>query len=383
MKNKSFFTSVLVGLLAGNVFAEGDLPFSVINTLRFGYDDNVYSTSKNQEESAYVQDIIDLSFRAALSDRTDLIFKSRFDFRSDKEMNFHPNIYAVLTHSVSPRLLLQLSDKFTSGNRHTSSKEGRYNYYHNTLEFLPSYVLSPKDSLSAPVSYTIKRHEDEIDNEDTDIISAGLSWKRELSPQRTWAALHFSQLMIDYINRDSTADFTRLSAEISHTFNPQWQGVLAGGVTFDQTDFTVQGTNLNVTSEGVNPYFNAGLTYSPSPQTRFTANVIQQYKESSSASYAGENARTIALGAQHDFTAKIMGKLTASFTETERDQQDNETTSGGTTNEEYYDLALRFQYKINRMNFLELGFRHREKAYDISSRDWDQNMVDVGWRVEL
>lgn len=382
MKNKSFFASVLVGLLAGNVFAEGDLPFSVINTLRFGYDDNVYSTSDNQEESAYVQDIIDLSFRAALSDRTDLIFKSRFDFRSDKELEFHPNIYAVLTHSVSPRLLLQLSDKFTSGNKNTSSKEGRYNYYNNTLEFLPSYVLSPKDSLSAPVSYTIKRHEEEIELEDTDIISAGLSWKRELSPQRTWAALHLSHLMVDYVNRDSTADFTRLIAEISHTFNPKWHGVLAGGVTFDQTDFTVQGTNLNVTSEGVNPYFRAGLTYSPSPQTRFTANITQQYKESDSALYAGESARTLALGAQHDFTAKIMGKLTASFTETERDRQDSET-NGGSTTEEYYDLALRFQYKINRMNFLELGLRHREKAYDTANRDWDQNMVDIGWRVEL
>ena len=54
-----------------------------------------------------------------------------------------------------------------------------------------------------------------------------------------------------------------------------------------------------------------------------------------------------------------------------------------TTREEFMELALRFQYKVNRINFLELGFRHREKAYDYGDRDWNQNIVDIGWRVEL
>ena len=386
MKNKQIFIVVLIGVLAGNIFAEGNMPFSVINTLRVGYDDNVYRTSQNPQESAYVEDIVDLSFRAALSDRTDLIFKSRFNYRSDKEMVFHPNLYAVLTHSVSPRLMLQLSDKFTSGNKTSSTREGRYEYYYNTLSFSPSYVLTPKDRLSVPLSYQIKRNENKIDAEDADIISAGVSWKRELSPQRTWAALNLSQVMVDYVNRDSKADYTQITAELSHTFNPQWQGVVEGGVTFSQTDFsyTIPGTNINVNvkSDEVNPYFRAGLTYSPSQRTRLTADVYQKFRDSNSALYAGENARALAFGAQHDFTAKIMGKLTTRFVETDRDQKNNET-GGGTTTEDYFDIGLRFQYKLNHSNFIEFGVRHKEKAYDTGNRDWDQNMADIGWRVEL
>ena len=382
MKKRQLLIPILVGLIVGQIFAEGDRPFTIINTLRFGYDDNVYRSSDDPVKSAYIQDVIDLSFRAALSDRTDLIFKSRFDYRSDKEMNFYPNIYAVLTHSVSPRLLIQLSDKYRSGSKTSREASERYNYFENTLSFVPSYVLTPQDSLSAPVSYKIKRHEEEVEKLDTDILSAGLTWKRTLSPQRTWVALNLNQMMIDYINRDSSYDSTRITAEISHTFNPEWHGSLEFGVSFDQTDFAIPLLSTNVTSESMNPFFRAGLEYEPSPRTRFTADISQQYSESESTLYAGQTSRELRLGAQHDFTAKIMGKVTARFGETERDQQESET-GGGTTNEERFDLDFRLHYKLNRINFLELGMKHSEKTYDTGDRSWDQNMIDVGWRVEL
>jgi len=381
MKKRQLIIPILAGLVVGQIFAESESPLTVVNTLRLGYDDNVYRTSDDAQASAYLQDIIELSFRAALSERTDLIFTSRFDYQSDKEGNFYPSLYAVLTHSASPRLMLQLSDKLTSGNRTSSSEEGRYDYFENTLSFAPSYVLSPKDSLSAPVSYMIKRHDDEVDYQDVDIITGGVSWKRELSPQRTWAAINLNQMWADYVNRDSTYDSTRLTTEISHTFNPEWHGNVEAGVTFDKTDFT-DNVGKNTTSDGTNPFFAAGLAYEPSPQTRFTADVSRQYKDSNNASYAGETSSALTLGAQHDFTAKIMGKVTARFVESEYDRADNEA-GGGDTTDEYFDLSVRMHYKINRINFLELGLRHRETSYDDGDHDWDQNMVDVGWRVEL
>src|SRR6056297_891703 len=122
MKKQKLFIAIFVGLTAGHILAENDRPFSIINTLRVGYDDNVYRTSANEEESAYIADIIELAFRAALSDRTDLTFKSQFVYRSDDdENNFYPNLYAILTHSVSPRLLLELSNKVQSNSKTTSA----------------------------------------------------------------------------------------------------------------------------------------------------------------------------------------------------------------------------------------------------------------------
>ncbi len=384
MKKQKLFIAILVGLTAGHILAENDRPFSIINTLRVGYDDNVYRTSANEEESAYIADIIELAFRAALSDRTDLTFKSQFVYRSDDdENNFYPNLYAILTHSVSPRLLLELSNKVQSNSKTTSAVPGKYNYVYNTLSFVPSYVLSSKDSLSAPMSYKVKRNESSIDTEDTDLFSAGLTWKRQLTPQRTWAALNLRHTMVDYINRDSENNITLASAQILHTFNPQWQANLAAGGTYNESDFSRGG--VNVKSDNVNPYLSAGLTFAPSPVTRFTANVSQQYQESDTSLYAGQEATSFTLGAQHDFTAKIMGKLTASYVDSDYDSSEFEQLLGiADRSEEYIDVGVRFQYKLNRNNSLELGVRHREKMYDnIANRDWEQNLVDVGWRLEL
>jgi hypothetical protein len=46
------------------------------------------------------------------------------------------------------------------------------------------------------------------------------------------------------------------------------------------------------------------------------------------------------------------------------------------------DLGLRLSYKLNRIHFLETGIRHSKIDRD-AGEDWEQNVVDVGWRVEL
>lgn len=382
MKKQQLLIPVLIGLVTGQVFAEGDRPFSVVNTLRVGYSDNIDRSSDDKDGSAFIRDMVDLSFRAALSDRTDLIFKSRFDYRSDKdENNLYPSLYAVLTHSVSQRMLLQLSDKFKSGEMTSRYGDGRFDYFENTASLVSSYIMTPKDSLSVPVSYTIERHDNEIKEEDTDIIVAGVNWKRELSPQRTWAALNVNQILVDYTERDSSFESTRFTAEISHTFNPEWQGNLEAGLSFDESD---RG-GLRGDSKGESPYLRAGLAYTPSPRTRLTGDFTHQYKESDNSGYSAETSSEIRLGAQHDFTAKIMGKVTARFEKMDYDAGDTEDPVPVEEDEtiDRFDFDIRFHYKLNRINFLELGYRYTEKTYDTADTDWDENMVDVGWRVEL
>lgn len=382
----------MAGLIVGQIFAEGELPFTVVNTLRFGFDDNVdiKSKSNNPESSTYIEDLVELSFQATLSGRTDLVFKSRFRYRKDlnsddddgSENDFYPNLYTVLTHSVSPRLWVQLSDTYTSGNKTSSSSpaSGGYDYFENTFSFKPSYALSHKDRLSAPISYMIRRNDQKLEDEDADIISAGLTWRRTLSPQRTWAALNLTQSATEY-NRDSTKDSTRITAEISHTFNPEWHGRLEGGFSLDQRDFVRTGTNE--TTSGMHPIFEAGLTYNPSPRTRLSADLSRKYTDSNgTASYVGETVSQLKLGAQHDFTAKIMGKVTALYRNKEREAQDHER-GGAATNEERFNLNFLLRYKVNRLNFIDMNLRHSQKAYDDSDNNWDQNMFDIGWRVEL
>ncbi len=367
----------MAGLIVGHIFAEGDRPFTVVNTLRVGYDDNLNRNSADDSTSAYIQDVVNLAFRAALSDRTDLLFRSNFTFHSDDDrQKLDPNIYAILSHSVSPRLLIQLSEMYMSDYTTAANADGRYDYFKNTLRADPTYVLSSKDRLSVPLSYTTKQHESDIDTLDYDMYTAGLSWKRDLSPQRTWAALHATQIMVDYDNRDSSFDSTRLTTEISHTFNPQWQGSIEAGLSFDETSF--QGES----SSAQNPYFRTTLAYEPSPRTRLSGEFSHQYRESDNSLYAGETASEIRLAAQHDLTAKIMGKISARFLDAQYDSIDNEIGGGGSDTERL-DFEALLQYKLNRINFLELRLKHSDISYGSNQGDYDQNMIDLGWRVEL
>ncbi|MBI9020117.1 MAG: outer membrane beta-barrel protein [Verrucomicrobia bacterium] len=380
MKKTKLILPIMVGLLVGQIFAEGDRPFSVINTIRFGYNDNVNRSQNDPESSSYIEDIIDFAFNASLSERTDLVVKSQVRLKTDTENNIHPNIYAVLSHSVSPRTLLRVSEKFKSSEKTTgkTGSDGRYNYYNNNLGVVGTYVLSERDRLELSLNHSMRRHDEEIEDEDSTTIEGGLSWARDIRPQRTSMSLNLRQRMVEYDNRDSSYDATEISGELSHTFNPEWQGTVELGGTHVRPDLPAPANS----DAHLEPLIKLGVTYSPSPRTRVTGNFSQTYDVSDSSQYGGKTARVFTLGFQHDLTAKLMAKAIARKLYTEYDENDNET-GGGRSDEERLDLDFRLTYKLNRINFLEMGVKHSEKTYDDGDGDWTQNMFDVGWRVEL
>lgn len=379
MKKRQLFVPIFVGLLAGQLFAEGDRSFKVVNTLRAGYDDNI-ERERNAEGSAFVEDMLDLFYHPNLSAQTDLVIKTRLKYASDEETNLNPNLYAVLTHNFSQRFGVQLSEKYRKDQVTSAVSSGRDDYFENTVSLTPSYVISNKDRLTAPVSYTVKRYNGAIVNrQDTDLVTAGMSWQHELAAQKTWMALNATQVMADYKKRNATYDATRLTAQLSHTFTPEWHGDVEVGASFDETDTQVAG--VSTTSSGTNPFLRLGLDFTPSPRSRLRGDFTHRYRESGNSLYAGETTTSVRLGAEHDITAKILGKVSVLLEETEHDASDGSATAD--ESESRFDLDCRLQYKVNRINFLELGFKHREKQFDQSPNDWEGNRIDVGWRIDL
>jgi len=124
------------------------------------------------------------------------------------------------------------------------------------------------------------------------------------------------------------------------------------------------------------------LVYAPSPRSRLTGGYNYRYEESDLSTYGGQTSSEFRFTAQHDVTAKILAKAIVRCADIEYDKKDGET-GAGKSDEERLDLIAELRYKINRLNFLELRLKHSEKTYDSGAGDWDQNMIDVGWRVEL
>ena len=239
-------------------------------------------------------------------------------------------------------------------------------------------MLDEKNRLSASVNHGVERNDGVLDSLDYTQVGVGLAWLRTIRPQRTRAKLALDHTMMEYDNRDSSYDSTDVSLEVNHTFNQSWHATVMGGITYLQPDF---GT-LADSSADVAPLFSLATTYSPSPRTRFTGRFLQRYGVSSSSSYGAMNSQEYRIGVQHDLTAKILAKGTIRFLDSQYDSGDNET-GGGKSDEERMDLIAELRYKINRLNFLELRLMHSEKTYDTGRGDWDNNSIDLGWRVEI
>lgn len=423
MNRMKVWMPVLIGLVAGQIFAAGESPLKVVNTVRVGYSDNLSRSVSNKEAGSFVTDIIDLSFRAALSDRTDVMVKSQLTLLDDSSgSDFYPNLYLMLNHSVSPRLLLRLSEYYRSGEKSGSevnqpTKNARYNYFNNRIEGSADYVLTDKDRLRGSLFHDILRHDQAIDANDTTTIGAGTSWSRELSPQRTYATLNLGQKNVTYDNRpkNSTSvtnfvytnsvkylgnsesfDQTDLSIELKHTFNQQWQGRVEVGVanvtpnSFDSiwtygnpTNPPTVVTNKVDNNSQLRPTLGVGLVYSPSPRTRLTGDLSVSHKPSDDTGFNGQDTTELAFGAQHDLTAKLMAKATVRFASTKYDAQNSTDRSKTQRTDDRMDAELRLTYKLNRIHFLEAGVKHSELSSDAANSDWTENRVDVGWRVEL
>ncbi|MDD3275959.1 MAG: outer membrane beta-barrel protein [Kiritimatiellales bacterium] len=432
MYKTKLWVSVLIGLTAGQIFAAGDRPFKVINTVRFGYSDNLYhETADNAEAGTFITDTIDLSFSAAFSDRTDMMVKSQLKLLTDqKENGLYPNLYMMLNHSVSPRLLLSLSEYYRSNEKSGTEANiangtgTRYAYFVNTVGLSADYVLTQKDRLTASVNHSILRGDKALEANDYTTIGGGVAWRKELSPQRTFASLKLYQSHVNYENQpqadwstpysttnpavtytnnfsyldDQQAyDQTDLSIELSHTFNQNWQGRAEVGVSYIQRDFPdlsstwtsstnstpVNGaTNFADNAATINPMLKLGLIYSPSPRTRLTGDFSLTHQESNDNGYGGQDSAELRFGAQHDITAKLMAKATARFANITYDSKDDVTGGATQDTEDRMDLDFRLTYKLNRIHFLEAGVQHREANRD-NGNSWSENRVDVGWRVEL
>jgi hypothetical protein len=378
--NKKYVLPVLCGLVAGQIFAAGERPLSIVNTLKFGYTDNLYRTGQNEEESFYVSDVVDLAFRAAFSARTELMAKTRFELMDDTGgVNFYPNLYLLLNHSISPRFQLSLTEYLRSSDQ--SGRTGRNvnqrdNNYYNKVNIGLDYIADQKNTFETSVGYDIKRYDESTDL-DTTTVSGGIGWSHEILPQRTRSTVSVRNSWVDYDNINAKYEQTDGTVLLSHTFNPEWAGSIMAGASHVRKDFPTEDGST------INPLASVGLVYTPSPITRFNADLSHRYTQSDSLGYGGQETTDLRLGVQHDITAKIMGKATARYAWSEYDGNDALPGTTGDRKEERMDLELKFSYKINRINSLELSLRHRRTDRDNNGADWDENSAYLGWRVEI
>lgn len=401
MMNRSLQVLVALAVISGPSFAAVERVVKFQNTVRVGYDDNIYST-EDKTDSMFVTEIVNLSAKLNFSSRTDalLYWEPEFQYRvdGDPELITYQTLYARLNHAISQRLFLTLSDRFRyqekEGQTGTSLDEYNQNYTENDLMGSLDYTLNDVSFLTLGLGYKFRMWDDsdygewQDDNtggNDYNKVTGDLSYYRDVKPNKTKVMGGVNVGSLSYDGDRGGYDSTTLMVGVDQNFSPTLSGYGRLGYTFASVEGWSTGTEDQST-----PYLSAGLEAQPSERTTITSSLGYSLYQSENSIYNAQNRFNVGLGARHDLTAKI--SLSGSFAYTysfyDADYA-NGSESAATTvdvDDNYFTLSLRGSYQVNRNNFVELGYllRNRDVTADsISLNDWDGNRFDISWRLRL
>lgn len=398
----------LFALSAAAPAAEVNRPWHIYNRLRLEYDDNVYLSENDTQDSINV--IEQMEFHVNLSlEQTSFGFRYRpsyvywFD-REPDDTDFNHEVDLVLNHDFTERLSLSLIDTFRASqlpeliDRGTRVRDND-DYVYNSLSGTLSYLLQPATRLDASARDIMLRYDEQdiADREDYDLYVGGLTVRHQFIPETAvsgdlrYETIAYEGGMVPFDldgdglieageeipnNRDS--DTLSLGGGIEQTFSPNFLGNLRAG--WQQKSFDSDQDDEN------SPYGDASLTFLPSPKTRITTGVGYSLFEADVFPFNNQERTTVSASIAHDLTARVSWSLSTSYTRGDYstdnlpEEVDPDTVTDGT--EDIIQLSTRVSYKINRSNWLEAGWQYTDLDTDLRE-SYERNRLDVGWRVEL
>jgi len=363
----------------------------ISNFLNLEYDDNVYETGTDKQDSVKISESIELGVTLD-KDPTYLTLRYRpvFVWWSDREPDdndVHHNVDAALDHAFSPRVsvngknLLRLAEQPEEINRGTVVREnGDYLYNESSLN-LDILALS-RTHLVLGGRYTLLDYDDEDTSitDDRDIVAAGVTVRHKLTDLSNIIA-DYRREELSYDNaetadlRDYESDFVGLGFE---QMTGDFTGIFRAG--YQSTKYTNE--DLDDASE---PYGDITVTYSFSPRTRFSLGAAYSTLESSVGEFASQNRTIFSASVFHDVTAKISLLLGGSYRLGEYDVDSrvvDNPDAPAEGDEEVTQLYTRASYKLDARNSLELNYSYYDLASDFGD-EFDRNRIALGWRLDL
>ena len=394
-----FIVAACLLALASPAFAES--PIHLNNRLRLGYDDNVYQAgdATAADGSTVTHDATD-SFRIieeleALVNlnlqRTYLGLRYRPSFiwysdREDDDSDFLHDVDLNFVQKITPALALSISDTLRASQLPELQDENYVvrakddNYYNSALATL-SYNVLPETRLDLSGRYILLRYTEDA-NENDNYYSAvgGLTLRQQLASRTTLMGdLRYQTVVYDEAdadhNRDANSIFGGLGAE--QTFNPKLLGSLRAGVEQRMYD-------NDAADDNTQPYGELSMTFLPTPATRITGAASYSIYESDVASYLSQNRTYLSLSFAHDFTTKLNFYLSGAYSLNQYEADYALETGAVDADENSFLVSARLAYRVNRVNWLEVGYQFIKLDSDLVNREsYDRNRFDIGWKIQL
>jgi hypothetical protein len=368
------------------VDGEGGRWFQVQNRIRIEFDDNVNLTEEDEQDSFKI--IEDLEFFVNLNlEQTFLSVRYRPSFTwwedRDDETDLHHDVDFILNHSFTPRLSLSVKETFRLAqlaeliDRGTTLRE-EGDYIYNSLNGTLAYLFTPETRLDILGRYVLLQYDEDIVGElfDYDILVAGANLRRQVLPETAvQGEIRFEQ--IEYDGPDRGADTVQVGVGAEQVFNPGLLGDLRLG--YEVKDF-----NEAKTDDADSPYFDAKITFLPSPATRLSTGLGYSLSETDVYPFTNQERFRLFGSLAHDITARVAWYLSGVYSMNSLDAEETLASAPEVEDgdEDVFQVSTRLAYRINRSNTVEAGWQIVDLSSDVRE-DYLRNRLHIGWKTEL
>ncbi len=391
--------SLLVAALA----ASAESPVHLNNRLRLGFDDNVYQagtatlidgTTVHHRKTDSFRVLEELELLVNMNQpRTYLGLRYRPSFiwysdRDEDSTDFLNDLDLNFTHNFTPNLQLALSDTLRASQL-PELQEDNYivrgmddNCYNSAIATL-AISLRPETRLDISGRYITLIYDSDSDakkNGDYYSLVGGATLRQQLA-SRTTLMGDFRYQTVVYNeadaahNRDSDSVFGGLGIE--QTVSSKLTASLRSGVEQRMYDSDQYDDNTA-------PYVDLSLTFLPSPATRITAATSYSIYESDIANYLSQDRTYVSLSLAHDFTAKLSFYISGAYSLNQYENDYSLNPRFGDYDENSYLVSTRLAYRVNRINWVEIGYQYVKLDSDVPGREnYDRNRADIGWKIQL
>jgi len=368
--------------------------FQVVNRLRFEYDDNIYQEETDTDDSFKIIEEIEFLVNFSFT-RTFLSLRYRPNYvwwekREPDDDDLNHDVDFILNQTFSPRVTFSLTDTLRRGQIPESVDDGRIvrendDFTYNAANGTLGVLLHPKTKVEAAGRYLLLRYDndDVAATEDFDLYVAGLTLRHQLMPETTLIG-ELRGEEVEYEGPDRGSQSYYAGGGVEQIFSPNLLGSLRGG--YQKKEF-----NDDVVGSEDSPYADLAVTFLPSPATRLTANVGYSLFETDVYPYASQQRTLFAASLAHDLTARISMYLSGGYTIGDY-SADQSIEPGAVTDgqEELIQVSARATYKLNRSNYLELGWQYQDFDSDVAYSgggdirvSYERNRIDAGWKIEF
>ncbi len=395
MSKVKFFMSVAFVLGSTSTFAGKDSSFKFQNSVRVGYDSNIYQAGDvNQQESAFITDIINITGKMNFSSRSDMVLywqpEFRYTFDMDPEFVSYQDLYVRFNHAVSQRTFLEISDRFRYQEKDGQSDlriTENQNYIENDLLGALDFTLNSLSRIKVGGGYEFRLWDDTdygtwnplIPNSGNnyDQLKADGSYIRELRPNSTFGNVGINYVNHEYDGARGGFDSTTFYGGVDHNFNPKTMGTVQLGYSFSTVD------GASGSDDTSSPFVQLSLGHNSTERTSFNGTLGYSLRQSQNSIYNATDEFSLGLGLRHDLTGKISLTMALSYVFSAYDSA-YASLGAGDAEENYFRLPLRASYQINRNNFIDVGYEFTQRAADTALlQEYDRSRVDFGWRLRL